>query len=82
VPLWNASISKQFLKYNRGEFKLAVTDILNRNTSISRSTNQNYIEDREVNTLRRFFLIGFTYSLSKSGLNSANGQGTMRMISR
>ena len=82
VPLWNASISKQFLKYNRGELKLAVTDILNRNTSISRSTNQNYIEDREVNTLRRFFLIGFTYSLSKSGLNSANGPGTMRMISR
>lgn len=82
VPLWNASLSKQFLKYNRGEFKLAVTDLLNRNTAISRSTSQNYIEDREVNTLRRFFLLSFTYSLSKSGLNAGAGGGNMRIISR
>ena len=82
VPLWNASLSKQFLKYNRGEFKLTVTDLLNRNTAISRSTSQNYIEDREVNTLRRFFLLSFTYSLSKSGLNAGAGGGNMRIISR
>ena len=80
VPLWNASLSKQFLKYNRGEFKVAVTDMLNRNVGISRSTNQNYIEDREVNTLQRFFMLSFTYSLSKSGLNTGAQQGGFRMI--
>jgi Outer membrane protein beta-barrel family/Carboxypeptidase regulatory-like domain len=81
VPIWNASFSKQFLKYSRGEIKLTSTDLLNRNTGISRTANQNYIEDKEVNTLRRFFLLSFTYSLSKSGLNKA-GPGGMRMMMR
>lgn len=69
VPLWNASISRLFLKSNRGELKLSATDLLNRNTGITRNTSQNYIEDREVNMLRRFFLLSFTYSLNKTGLS-------------
>lgn len=81
VPIWNASISKQFLKYNRGEIKLSSFDLLNRNTGVSRNASQNYIEDREVNTLRRFFLLSFTYSLSKSGLNNG-GPGGMRVMMR
>jgi hypothetical protein len=81
VPIWNASISKQFMKYNRGELKLSAADLLNRNIGISRTTNQNYIEDSRVNTLRRFFMLSFTYSLSKTGLNNAGGGG-MRMIRR
>ena len=68
IPLWNASFSRQFLKYNRGEIKLSVYDLLNKNVNVSRNTGQNSIEDREVNTLRRFFLLSFTYSLTKSGL--------------
>jgi hypothetical protein len=82
VPMWNASISRQFLKYNRGEIKLSATDLLNRNTGITRSTNQNYIEDREINTLKRYFLLSFTYSLSKSGLNANSNSGGMRIMSR
>ena len=76
IPIWNASFSRQFLKYNRGELKLAVADILNKNANISRSTSQNSIEDREVNTLRRFFLLSFTYSLTKSGLSKEGGHGS------
>lgn len=72
VPLWNASISKQVLKYNRGELKLRINDIMNRNIGVNRSTNQNYIEDRRVNTLRRFALLTFTYNLSKTGSGSGN----------
>jgi len=55
VPLWNASISKQALRFNRGEIKLSVKDILNQNIGISRTTNQNYIEDIRTNNLHRFF---------------------------
>lgn len=80
IPIWNASISKQFLKFNRGELKLSAYDLLNRNVSITRTSNQNYIEDREVNTLRRFFLLSFTYSLNKSGLNAS--PGGMKVIMR
>ena len=82
VPLWNASISKQMLKYNRGELKFAARDLLNKNIGISRNTNNNYIEDSRVLTLRQFFLLSFTYSLSKTGLNNAGGGGGMRIIAR
>jgi Outer membrane protein beta-barrel family/Carboxypeptidase regulatory-like domain len=82
VPIWNASISKQLLKYNRGEIKFSAVDLLNRNIGISRNTNNNYIEDSRVLTLRRFFLLSFTYSLNKTGLNNTNGGGGMRVITR
>jgi len=81
IPLWNASISKQVLNFNRGELKFAARDLLNKNVGITRNTNNNYIEDSRVLTLRQFFLLSFTYSLSKTGLNNAGGGG-MRMIMR
>lgn len=82
VPLWNASISKQMLKYNRGEIKLSAQDLLNSNIGISRNSNQNYIEDSRVKVLRQYFLLSFTYSLSKTGLNNAGAGGGMRVIAR
>jgi len=80
IPLWNASISKQMLKFNRGELKFAVKDLLDENVRVNRTTNQNYIEDTRTNSLRRFFLLSFTYSLSKTGLNNGSGPGGMRVI--
>lgn len=82
VPLWNASISKQLLKFNRGELKFSARDLLNRNVGISRNTNNNYIEDSRVLTLRQFFLLSFTYSLSKVGLQNEDGGGNIRIIGR
>ncbi|HET9744106.1 MAG TPA: TonB-dependent receptor [Chitinophagaceae bacterium] len=81
VPLWNASISKLFLKYNRGELKLSVFDLLNENQAIVRNTNSNYIEDQYNRVLRRFFLLGFTYSLNKMSAN-AGGPGRGNIIIR
>ena len=80
IALWNASISKQILKYNRGEIKLSAVDILSNNQGISRNSNQNYIEDSRIKTLRQYFLLSFTYSLSKTGLN--NNSGGMKVITR
>lgn len=79
ISLWNASFSRQVLHFNRGELKLSVKDLLNQNIGINRSANQNYIEDSRVNTLRRFFLLSFTYNLTKTGLNNSNNGG-MRMM--
>lgn len=81
IPIWNMSVSKQLLAFNRGELKLSVNDLLNRNTNISRTANLNYIEDSEVNSLRRFFMLSFTYNLSKTGLDKDNN-GKMRLIGR
>lgn len=82
VPLWNAAVSKQFLKYNRAQIGLRVNDLLNKNTGISRTSNNNFIEDRQTVFLQRFFLLHFTYSLSKSGLNSPGDGGNMKIITR
>ena len=81
VPLWNASFSKLFLKYNRGELKLTVYDLLNENQAIVRNTNSNYIEDQNNRVLKRFFLLGFTYSLNKMSAN-AGGPGRGNIIIR
>lgn len=82
VPLWNAAFSKQFLKYNRAQLGIRVNDLLNKNTGITRTSNNNYIEDRQVVILQRYFLLQFTYSLSKSGLNSPGAGGNMKIITR
>jgi hypothetical protein len=74
VPLWNAAFSKLFLKYNRGEMKISVHDLLNENQAIVRNTNSNYIEDQSNRVLKRFYLLSFTYSLNKMSAN-ANGPG-------
>jgi hypothetical protein len=81
VPLWNAGISKFFMKYNRAQVGVRIFDILNQNIGITRTSNNNFIEDRKVTVLKRFFMLSFTYSLSKSGLN-AGGGGNMRVITR
>ena len=66
---WNAAITKQVLKNKKGELKFSVNDILNQNTGISRNSNQNYIEDVTYKTLKRYYMVGFTYSLLKTNNN-------------
>jgi hypothetical protein len=80
VPLWNAFISKQFLRFNRGEIKLSAFDLLKQNIGISRNTNENYIEDKRVKNLQRFFLLSFTYNLTKNRLSDPGSSRNIHMI--
>jgi hypothetical protein len=83
VPIWNASISKFFMKNKRAELKISAFDILNKNIGVSRNVSQNQIVDQSYNVINQYFLIGFTYSLQKSGLtgnNSGGGSGQRMMI--
>ena len=82
VPLWNAAFSKLFLKYNRGEMKISVHDLLNENQAIVRTTNSNYIEDQSNRVLKRFFLLSFTYSLNKMSANAGGPGGRGNVIIR
>ncbi|HTE26519.1 TonB-dependent receptor [Flavitalea sp.] len=79
-PLWNAYLSKQFLKYNRGELKITAFDIMNQNVGISRTANQNFIEDKRVNNLQQYFLLSFTYSLSKNSATQQGPQNGLKII--
>ncbi|MBZ4192559.1 outer membrane beta-barrel protein [Niabella beijingensis] len=80
ILLWNASLSKFFLKNNRGALKLKAFDLLNRNTAISRSASQNYIEDQRNTTLRQYFMLSVTYSLGKTGLNQRGRGGRQQLL--
>lgn len=77
VPIWNASLSKFFMKNKRAELKISAFDILNKNMGVSRNVSQNQIVDQSYNVINQYFLIGFTYSLQKSGLGSSGRPGMM-----
>jgi outer membrane beta-barrel protein len=79
VPMWAASISKSFLKNRRGELKLAAVDILNQGVGIDRNSTLNYIEDTRINSLGRYVMLSFTYSLSAFG---DQGMGGIQISSR
>ncbi|TKC03542.1 outer membrane beta-barrel family protein [Pedobacter cryotolerans] len=71
--LVNGYISRQFFK-NRGTFKLAVNDLFNQNTGISRSAGSNSITDSNFNVLKRYYMFSFTYSLSNIAGVAGRGQ--------
>ncbi len=75
VPLWNASVSRSFLKGNRGELKLSAVDLLNRNVIINRVAQGNFIQDERIRSLGRYFLLTFTYSLK--GAQGGQPRGAM-----
>ncbi len=67
IPLWEASVSKTFLKNERGELKLSVFDLLNQNQGIDRQTQFNYIEEQRANALGRYAMLTFTYKIRSVG---------------
>ena len=73
---------QQLFKKKNGIVRLAAYDLFKQNTNISRSVSANSIVDTRSNKLTRYFLLSFTYSLSKTGLNSAGNSGAMRVMAR
>ncbi len=66
IPLLKASISTYVLK-KQGELKFEAFDIFNQNRGISRTANLNYLQETKTNSIGRYFMVSFTYSLQKLG---------------
>ncbi|CAH0216091.1 hypothetical protein SRABI27_02109 [Pedobacter sp. Bi27] len=74
--LLNPYISRQFFK-NRGTFKFSVNDALNQNTGVSRTATGTSIQDVNFNVLKRYYMLSFTYSLTRIGGRTMSGDMQM-----
>jgi hypothetical protein len=74
VPLWSPSIAKELFKKKNGELRLSVFDLLNENTSVSKTISLNRVSTSRTTTLTRYAMLTFTYNL-----NNFAGRGQKRM---
>ena len=65
VALWNAGLAKLFGKKKEMELRFTVFDLLNNNKNITRTVEQNFVEDVRTEVLNRYFLLSFTYNLRR-----------------
>jgi hypothetical protein len=63
IILWNAHIGYKLLKSRRLEARIAVFDILGRNTSIVRNVTELYIEDVRFLNLTRYFSASIVWQI-------------------
>ncbi|MBX3242428.1 MAG: TonB-dependent receptor [Chitinophagaceae bacterium] len=63
--IWNASLGKRLLK-ETCLLKLGVNDILNQNIGFNRNIQSNFISENAYLTLRRFWMVSFTWNFTKS----------------
>jgi len=64
VPLLNPSIAKQLFKKKNGELRLSVFDLLNQNTSVSKSVSSSQESYTRTNVITRYAMLTFTYNLN------------------
>jgi len=64
---WNAALTFLMFKEDKGQVKLAVYDILNRNSNVNRYINGNVISDSRTNVLQRYFMVTYSYNIRSLG---------------
>jgi hypothetical protein len=64
VPLLTPSIAKSLFKKKNGEIRLSVFDLLNQNTSVSKSISGPQTAYTRTNTLTRYAMLTFTWNLN------------------
>ena len=69
--IWNASASFSFLKGNKGTLSLAVYDILQQRSNVSRSMSDTMRSDTYSNSINSYFMVHFIYRLSMFGSKEA-----------
>lgn len=75
--MWNAALSKSFLKGNQGTLRLKIYDILQQRSNISYSATTEATTYSEYNTLSSYFMVHFIYKFSifKGGASASDMRG-------
>ena len=74
VPIWNLGFDYAFLKGKRGNLKLQVFDILDKDLGIVRNSTDSYFEETIQKNLGTYAMLSFTYSLKPpTGKESQRG---------
>ncbi|MBZ4188554.1 TonB-dependent receptor [Niabella beijingensis] len=63
--IWNAWIGRNFLKNDQLTIKISCNDILNENNGYSRTASNTFFSENRYTTIRRFFMVGATWSFTK-----------------
>ena len=76
VPLFTPSIAKQLFKKKNGELRLTVFDVLNKNTSVSKTVGSyGAVTYNRTNVLSRYAMLTFTYNLNNFPNAQRRGPG-------
>jgi hypothetical protein len=82
IPLLDISLSRFFLKNKTGELKLSASNLLDKALGVNQTASSNYIQRETTNSLGRYFMISFIYSLNKQlnpmGMRRGGGIRIMR----
>jgi len=65
IYLWNASLGYKFLKDKMLQVSISANDILNQNTSITRTVTDTYIQDSQTEVLRHYFMLNLQLNIRK-----------------
>ena len=65
--IWNASISKKFLKSDGLKLSLTANDLLNQNVGFNRSAYGNVITQSNYTTIKRYFMGSISWDFNKMG---------------
>jgi hypothetical protein len=65
IYLWNGSLGYKFLKNKMLQISISANDILNQNTSITRTVTDTYIQDSQTVVLRRYFMLNLQLNIRK-----------------
>ncbi len=65
LVVWNAGLSKKFLKKDAGKLSFSVNDILDDNKGFTRMINSTFVSDDRFQRISRYFLLRFEWSFNK-----------------
>lgn len=77
-PLMSLGLSRTLLPGDRGELKLSVFDLLDKNRGLSRSANINYLEELRSNSVGRYGMLSFIYNIQ--GMGTGRGANEIRVM--